>query len=154
MSAIEEKILNLGWKLPPPPKALAVYIPAIQTGNLVFTSGQLPLVDGNLNLTGKLGKDVSIEMAQELARIATLNALAAIKSLIGDLDRIQRIVKIVVFVASISDFEEQHLVANGASLTIEKIFGEKGKHTRSAVGVACLPLDSPIEIEFIVEVNS
>ncbi|MCC5814623.1 MAG: RidA family protein [Leptospira sp.] len=154
MPTIEEKIHALGWELPPPAKALAVYIPAIQTGNLIFTSGQLPLVNGNLSLTGKLGKDVSIDMAQDLARIATLNALSAIKSVIGDLDRISRIIKVVVFVASIPDFEEQHLVANGASIALEKIFGDKGKHVRSAVGVASLPLDSPIEIEFIVEITS
>lgn len=149
---IESKIRDLGWNLPTPSKPLAVYIPAIQSGNWIFTSGQLPLVDGNLLHTGKLGKDISIEIGSEQARIALLNGLAAIKSILGDLDRIKRFVKVVVYVASIPDFEEQHLVANGASLAIEKIFQERGVHVRSAIGVASLPLDAPVEVEIIVEI--
>lgn len=148
---LQEKIQALGWNLPQPPKALATYIPSQISGNLVFTSGQLPLVDGNLSLTGKLGKDVSIEDAKEQARIAVLNAISAISLSLEDLDRIQKIVKLGVYVASVPDFEEQHLVANGASECLEKIFGEKGKHARFAVGVASLPLDACVELELIVE---
>lgn len=150
---IEKKIQELGWILPDPPKALAVYKPAMRTGNLVFTSGQLPLRNGNLLHTGKLGKDVSIEIGKEEAKTCVLNALSVIKQLVGDLNSIQKIVKMGVFVASVPDFEEHHLVANGGSEALERIFGELGSHSRFAVGVNSLPLDASVELELIVEVN-
>jgi len=151
--SILSKIQSLGWEIPNPPKALASYIPATTSGNLVFTSGQLPLVNGSLGITGKLGKDVSINDAKIQARIAVLNGLSCIQQVIGDLDRIQKIVKLGVYVSSIPDFEEQHLVANGASDALASIFGEAGRHARFAVGVSSLPLDACVELELIVEVK-
>jgi enamine deaminase RidA (YjgF/YER057c/UK114 family) len=125
----------------------------VQTGNLVFTSGQLPLVDGALSITGKVGAEVSIEEANALARICVLNAIAAVKAEIGELSRVRRIVKVVGFVASAPDFSSQPLVVNGASEVLSAVFGDKGVHARSSLGVAVLPLDAPVEIELIVEVE-
>lgn len=152
MSQIEQKIIDLGFLLPQPAKPLAAYIPAVQSGNLVFTSGQLPMIDGSLVETGKVGGSVSPERAKELATVCALNALAAVKTVIGDLDKIKRIVKVVGFVSSVSEFSGQPAVVNGASEFLGAVFGDKGIHARSAVGVAVLPLDAPVEIELIVEV--
>ncbi len=152
MSQIEQKIIDLGFLLPETAKPLAAYIPAVQSGNLVFTSGQLPMIAGNLAETGKVGGSVSPERAKELATVCALNALAAVKTVIGDLDKIKRIVKVVGFVSSVPEFSGQPSVVNGASEFLGEVFGDKGIHARSAVGVAVLPLDAPVEIELIVEV--
>ena len=152
MSQIEERIIELGFLLPETSKPLAAYIPAVQSGNLVFTSGQLPMIAGSLAETGKVGGSVSAERAKELATVCALNALAAVKTVIGDLDKIKRIVKVVGFVSSVPEFSGQPAVVNGASEFLGEVFGEKGIHARSAVGVAVLPLDAPVEIELIVEV--
>ena len=152
MSQIEQKIIELGFSLPETAKPLAAYIPAVQSGNLVFTSGQLPMIEGSLAETGKVGGTVSPERAKELATVCALNALAAVKTVIGDLDKIKRIVKVVGFVSSVPEFSSQPAVVNGASEFLGAVFGDKGIHARSAVGVAVLPLDAPVEIELIVEV--
>jgi enamine deaminase RidA (YjgF/YER057c/UK114 family) len=152
MSKIEQRIIDLGFLLPETAKPLAAYTPAVQSGNLVFTSGQLPMIAGNLAETGKVGGSVSPERAKELATVCALNALAAVKTVIGDLDKIKRIVKVVGFVSSTPEFSGQPAVVNGASEFLGEVFGEKGIHARSAVGVAVLPLDAPVEIELIVEV--
>jgi enamine deaminase RidA (YjgF/YER057c/UK114 family) len=153
MSQIEQKIAELGLALPETSKPLAAYIPAVQSGNLVFTSGQLPMKDGQLLRTGKVGAEVSAEDAKALAEVCALNALAAIKMAIGDLDKIQRVVKVVGFVSSAPDFTGQPAVVNGASEFLGSVFGDKGIHARSAVGVAVLPLDAPVEVELIVEIS-
>jgi enamine deaminase RidA (YjgF/YER057c/UK114 family) len=152
MSQIEKRIIDLGFVLPETAKPLAAYIPAVQSGNLVFTSGQLPMIDGSLAETGKVGGSVSPERAKELTTVCALNALAAVKTVIGDLDKIKRVVKVVGFVSSTPDFSGQPSVVNGASEFLGEVFGDKGIHARSAVGVAVLPLDAPVEIELIVEV--
>ncbi|MFE0192507.1 RidA family protein [Streptomyces sp. NPDC059008] len=152
MSAAEDKIAALGLKLPQVVPPLATYQPAVRSGSYVFTSGQLPMVDGALPATGKVGAEVSAEQAKELAATCALNALAAVKSVIGDLDKIQRVVKVVGFVASAPDFTGQPGVLNGASELLGEILGDKGVHARSAVGVAVLPLDAPVEVEIQVEV--
>jgi len=152
MSKIEQRIIDLGFLLPETSKPLAAYIPAVQSGNLVFTSGQLPMIARSLAETGKVGGPVSPERAKELATVCALNALAAVKTVIGDLDKIKRIVKVVGFVSSVPEFSGQPAVVNGASEFLGEVFGEKGIHARSAVGVAVLPLDAPVEIELIVEV--
>ncbi|WCL50962.1 RidA family protein [Leptospira sp. GIMC2001] len=151
--SFETQLESLGYKLPPSPKALASYIPAIRSGNFIWTSGQLPMIDGNLGLTGKLGYEVSIEEGMKQAKTALLNALACIKAEIGDLDQIQRVLKLGVYVASIPDFTEHHLVANGASDALQAIFGDKGRHVRFAIGVASLPLDACVELELMVELK-
>jgi enamine deaminase RidA (YjgF/YER057c/UK114 family) len=153
MSAVEQKIADLGLVLPETSKPLAAYIPAVQTGNLIFTSGQLPMVDGKLPMTGKVGAEVTPEQAKALAETCALNALAAIKMVIGDLDKIKRVVKVVGFVASVPDFTAQPAVVNGASEFLGAVLGDKGIHARSAVGVAVLPLDAPVEVELIVEIS-
>lgn len=152
MSTPEERIKELGLELPPVVKPLAAYIPAVRTGDYVYTSGQLPLVDGSLPLAGKVGAEVSPEEAKLLARTCALNALAAVKSVVGDLSEVVRIVKVLGFVASDPSFTGQPDVVNGASELIGEIFGEAGQHARSAVGVAVLPRNAPVEIEFVVEV--
>jgi enamine deaminase RidA (YjgF/YER057c/UK114 family) len=149
--SVEQRILDLGLELPPVATPAGSYLPAMVSGNLVFTSGQLPFVDGKLMATGKLGAGIEVAEARELAARCLLNALAAVKGMIGNLDRITQVVKVVGFVASTEEFTAQPTVINGASELLESIFGELGKHTRSAVGVASLPLDSPVEIELIVE---
>ncbi len=150
---IEEKIKELGFEVPEVAKPLAAYIPAKQVGNLVMTSGQVPLVKGEIKFKGKVGKDLSEEDAIKAAQVCVLNCLAAIKSVVGDLDRVVEVEKLTVFVASNTDFTAQPKVANGASELIGKIFGEAGKHVRSAVGVVSLPLDASVEIEMIVRVD-
>lgn len=151
MSAVAARLAELGVELPPVAKPVAAYVPAVVTGNLVFTAGQLPFVDGKLLATGKVGADVTAEEAAVLARQCALNALAAADAAIGSLDRVTRIVKAVVFVASTPDFTGQPVVANGASEVFDEVFGDVGRHARSAVGVSVLPLDSPVEVEIIVE---
>lgn len=156
MSSIENRINELGMKLPPLAPPLAAYVPAIQTGNLVFTAGQLPTIDGKLIAEGQVGEGagaVSIETAQECARQSALNALAAIKSVVGDLDRVERIVKVTGFVSCESSFASHSAVINGASELIGQIFGDAGLHARSAVGMSSLPFNAPVEIEMIVEVR-
>jgi enamine deaminase RidA (YjgF/YER057c/UK114 family) len=152
MSAVEDKIAALGLKLPQVVPPLAAYQPAVRSGAYVYTSGQLPMVDGALPATGKVGGEVGAEQAKELAATCALNALAAVKSVIGDLDKIQRVVKVVGFVASAPDFTGQPGVLNGASELLGEILGDKGVHARSAVGVAVLPLDAPVEVEIQVEI--
>jgi enamine deaminase RidA (YjgF/YER057c/UK114 family) len=153
MNKIELKLKELKLQIPDAPKPVAAYIPAKQTGNLVFTAGQLPMVNGELISKGLLGQDVEIDEANKAARICTLNALAAIKSVIGDLDRIKQIVRVVGYVASVPTFTQQPAVVNGASELLLEIFGENGKHARSAVGMAVLPLNASVEIELTVEVE-
>jgi enamine deaminase RidA (YjgF/YER057c/UK114 family) len=151
MITIDERLAELGITLPAVAAPVAAYIPALVSGNLVFTSGQLPMVEGVLPATGKLGAAVSAEEGKELARQCALNALAAVESVIGSLDRVTRIVKLVGFVASDPSFTGQPGVINGASDVLGEIFGDAGVHARSAVGVTVLPLDSPVELELIVE---
>ncbi len=153
MGKVESRINELNISLPEAPKPVAAYIPAKQTGNLVFTAGQLPMVNGELISKGLLGQDVEIDEANKAARICTLNALAAIKGVIGDLDRIKQIVRVVGYVASVPTFTQQPAVVNGASELLLEIFGENGKHARSAVGMAVLPLNASVEIELTVEVE-
>ncbi|MCB1180278.1 MAG: RidA family protein [Leptospiraceae bacterium] len=151
--SIENHLQELGISLPPVPKALASYIPAKRSGNLIFTSGQLPFKDGDVMQKGKVGNYINIEEAGRAARIACLNALAAVVSVTGNLESIVQIVKLGVYVASEPDFTDQHKVANYASELLMDIFGEKGKHSRFAVGVNTLPLGSSVELELIVEVK-
>jgi enamine deaminase RidA (YjgF/YER057c/UK114 family) len=151
--SVEDKFIVLGLTLPEVPKPVAAYIPAKQTGKLVFTAGQLPIVNGELISKGLLGQDVEIDEANNAARICTLNALAAIKGVIGDLDRIKQIIRVVGYVASVPTFTQQPAVVNGASELLLEIFGENGKHARSAVGMAVLPLNASVEIELTVEVE-
>ncbi|AMO91562.1 endoribonuclease L-PSP family protein [Corynebacterium simulans] len=146
------RLADLGYSLPEVAKPLASYVPAVRVGDQVWTSGQLPVIDGNLPATGKVGAEVSVEDAQEYARVAALNALAAIDSVVG-LDNVSRVVKVVGFVASAPDFVEQAAVINGASDFIGELFGEAGTHARSAVGVAVLPKNSPVEVEVIIEIS-
>jgi enamine deaminase RidA (YjgF/YER057c/UK114 family) len=153
MGKVDSRLNDLKLTLPDVPKPVAAYIPAKQTGNLVFTAGQLPMVNGELIYKGLLGKDVEIDEANKAARTCTLNALAAIKGVIGDLDRIKQIVRVVGYVASIPTFTQQPAVVNGASELLLEIFGENGKHARSALGVAALPLNAPVEIELTVEIE-
>ncbi|GAA2377533.1 RidA family protein [Nonomuraea africana] len=148
----EEKLAELGLTLPEVVAPLAAYVPAVRSGDYVYTSGQVPMVDGKLPQTGKVGAEVSLEEARELAKICALNALAAVKSQIGDLSKIKRIVKVVVFVASTPDFTAQPQVGNGASELLRDVLGDLGVHARSAVGVTVLPLDAPVEVELIAEV--
>jgi enamine deaminase RidA (YjgF/YER057c/UK114 family) len=154
MSALEERLEALGLRLPDVVPPLAAYQPAVQSGSYVYTSGQLPMAEGKLVATGKVGAEVSPEEAKELAATCALNALAAVKSVIGDLDRIARVVKVVGFVASAPDFTGQPGVVNGASELLGEVLGEAGVHARSAVGVTVLPLDAPVEVEMIVELQA
>jgi len=150
---VEEKMKEMGITLPETVKPLAAYIPAIQTGDYVYTSGQVPFADGELKYSGKIGIDLSLEEGQKAAELCALNALCAIKSEIGDLNEIERILKVTVFVNSADGFTDQPKVANGASEFLGKIFGEAGKHVRSAVGVNELPVNSAVEIEMMVKVK-
>src|SRR6476469_2165835 len=152
MATPEERLAELGLTVPEVVPPVAAYVPAARSGNLIFTAGQLPSRDGTMLATGKLGAGVSEEEGYACARQCALNALAAIKAEIGELSDIRRVVKAVVFVASTPDFTAQPKVANGASELLGEVFGDAGKHARSAVGVASLPLDAPVEVELIVEV--
>jgi enamine deaminase RidA (YjgF/YER057c/UK114 family) len=151
MSA-KERLAELGLELPPVAAPVAAYVPAVRTGDLVYTSGQLPMVDGRLAATGKVGAEVTPEDAKELARRCALNALAAVDALVG-IDAVVRVVKVVGFVASAEGFTGQPAVVNGASELFGDVFGDAGQHARSAVGVAELPLGAPVEVELIVEVG-
>ena len=147
-----ERLAELGLTLPPVATPMAAYVPAVRTGNYVYTSGQLPLVDGKLQGAGKVGGGVAPDEAAGLARVAALNALAAAASVAGGLDAITRIVKVTCFVASDPSFTGQAQVANGASELLIEVLGDAGRHARSAVGMAVLPLDTPVEVELIAEV--
>ncbi len=149
-----QRLAELGIELPPVATPVAAYIPAILSAGQVFTSGQLPVVEGRMLALGKVGAEVSPEQAAELARTAALNAVAAAASVVGGIDGIRRVVKATVFVASEPGFTGQPQVANGASELLMEIFGARGAHARSAVGVAVLPLDAPVEVELIVEANA
>ena len=145
------RLAELGIALPPVAAPVAAYVPAVRAGEQIWTSGQLPFVDGALTLTGKVGAGVTPEEAAEAARVAVLNAIAAAADKAGGIDAIKRVLKVVVFVASAPEFTGQPAVANGASNLLGDIFGDAGIHARSAVGVSVLPLDSPVEVELIVE---
>jgi enamine deaminase RidA (YjgF/YER057c/UK114 family) len=149
---VRSRLTELGLELPPVVPPVAAYVPAVRSGDLVFTSGQLPVVEGALPAVGKVGALVTPEQAQELAATCALNALAAIDALVG-LESVVRIVKVVGFVASVPDFTGQPGVVNGASELLGAVFGDAGQHARSAVGVASLPLDAPVEVELVVEVR-
>jgi enamine deaminase RidA (YjgF/YER057c/UK114 family) len=152
-STAAERLAALGLTLPPVAAPVAAYVPAVRTGNYVYTSGQLPFVDGKLQGTGKVGDAVAPEEAASLARIAALNALAAAASVAGGLDAIARVVKVTCFVASAPGFTGQAQVANGASELLIEVLGDAGRHARSAVGMAVLPLDTPVEVELIAEIR-
>jgi enamine deaminase RidA (YjgF/YER057c/UK114 family) len=146
------RLKELGLTLPAVVPPVASYVPAVRTGDYVYTSGQLPMVDGQLPASGKVGGMVTAEQAQDLARTCALNALAAIDALVG-LDSVVKVVKVVGFVASVPDFTGQPGVINGASELLGEVFGDAGRHARSAVGVAVLPLDAPVEVEVVVQVQ-
>lgn len=152
MSRVEARLAGLGLALPTVPAPVAAYVPAVVSGQHVFTAGQLPLVDGELLHTGTVGVDVTPEQAYDAARQSAVNTLAAVASVV-DLDRVVRIVKATVFVASATDFTGQPQVANGASELYGEVLGEAGRHARSAVGVPVLPLGAPVEVELVVEVG-
>ena len=152
--SIKEKLAEIGLTLPVAAAPVAAYVPAVRTGNLVFTAGQLPIVDGKVVITGKVGAEVTPEQAKEMAQICALNALAAI-SLIADVDQIERVVRVGGFVNGIPGFVAIPAVINGASELLIKLFGEvNGKHARTAIGVAELPLNAPVEIEMVVQLKS
>lgn len=153
MSRVLAAIEAAGYVLPPTPAPVAAYVPAVRTGDHVYTSGQLPMRNGSLMATGVVGAAVDPEVARKCAEQCALNALAAVASVVGDLDRVRRVVKVVGFVASTPEFTGQPAVLNGASELLGNIFGEAGRHARSAVGVASLPLGAPVEVELIVEVD-
>lgn len=149
MTAVRARLAELGLELPAVVPPVAAYVPAVRSGDLVFTSGQLPMVEGALPAVGKVGALVTPEQAKQLARICALNALAAIEALVG-LDSVVRVVKVVGFVASTPEFTGQPAVVNGASELLGDVFADAGQHARSAVGVAALPLDAPVEVELVV----
>jgi enamine deaminase RidA (YjgF/YER057c/UK114 family) len=152
--SIQAKLAELGLTLPPAAAPVAAYVPAVRTGNLVFTAGQLPLVDGKIEFVGKVGSDVTPEQAKDMAQVCALNALAAI-SLVADIDQIERIVRVGGFVNGIPGFVAIPAVINGASELLIKLFGEvNGKHARTAIGVAELPLNAPVEVEMVVQLKS
>lgn len=149
----EQRLAELGLTVPDVVKPVASYVPAVRTGDYVYTSGQVPMRDGQLLMAGKVGAEVTPEEATEAARRCALNALAAVRAEVGELSKVKRVVKVVVFVASAPGFTAQPQVANGASELLGTVFGDAGQHARSAVGVAVLPLDSPVEVEIQVEVG-
>jgi enamine deaminase RidA (YjgF/YER057c/UK114 family) len=152
--SIQAKLAELGLTLPPTAAPVAAYVPAVRTGNLVFTAGQLPLVDGKIEFVGKVGSDVTPEQAKDMAQVCALNALAAI-SLVADIDQIEKIVRVGGFVNGIPGFVAIPAVINGASELLIKLFGEvNGKHARTAIGVAELPLNAPVEVEMVVQLKS
>ncbi|WIB14598.1 RidA family protein [Curtobacterium sp. MCPF17_050] len=152
--SVAERLSELGITVPEVAAPVAAYVPAVVSGAHVFTAGQLPFIDGALPVTGKVGSAVDAETATAQARVAALNALAAVQSVAGSLDRVARVVKVTVFVASDPSFTGQPAVANGASQLVGDVFGEAGVHARSAVGVAVLPLDAPVEVELVVELTA
>lgn len=146
----EERLKDLGYELPAIPRPAGSYVPAARAGSLLFTAGQLPFKEGALAYVGKVGREVSVEEAQQAARLCAINALAAVEAEAG-LENVLRVVKVTGYVSSAADFNNQPMVLNGASELLGEVFGEKGIHARSAVGVAELPLDAPVEIELVVE---
>jgi enamine deaminase RidA (YjgF/YER057c/UK114 family) len=148
------RLTALGLTLPPVPAPVADYIPAVRVGELIYSSGQVPIQNGELLATGKVGAEVSVEDAVRCARMAALNGLAAVAEVAGGLDAVEQVIKVMIFVASASDFTGQPQVGNGASQLLVEIFGDSGRHARSAVGVASLPLDAPVEIELIVRAKA
>jgi enamine deaminase RidA (YjgF/YER057c/UK114 family) len=153
MSQIEKKLAELGLKLPPVAKPVAAYVPGVKDGNYIYTSGQVPLVDGKLAYEGHAGGDCSPEDAYEAAKVCALNCLAIVKDLAGDLDNVEQVIKVTGFVSSAPGFNGQPKVVNGASELLGQVFGAKGAHARSAVGVSELPLNVPVEVEMIVKVK-
>lgn len=151
--SFEAKIQELGLTIPELPRPAFSYVPAVQTGNLIFASGQTPTIAGKLTIQGKLGREITLEQGQTAARLCALNCLAEVRGLIGSLDRIARIVKLNGYVASAEGFIDQPAMINGASALLEQIFGDVGKHARAAIGVAELPGGAPVEVEMIVEVR-
>ena len=151
--SVDAILAELGLELPPAPQPVGSYIAAVKTGNLVFTAGQLPTVDGKLTAAGKVPTDVALDAAQQAARQAVLNALAAVTSVTGSLEAIRRIVRLNVFVNSAADFTDQAKVANGASELLGRLLGDRGAHTRCALGAAELPLNAPVELDLVVEVD-
>jgi enamine deaminase RidA (YjgF/YER057c/UK114 family) len=149
----EDKLKELGIKLPEAPKPLGSYVPSVQIGNVFYLSGMLPLINGKLIRTGRVGESVSLDEARDDAKTATINALSVLKSSIGNLEKVKRCVKLSGYIASAPDFTEQPKILNAASDLIFEVFGEAGRHTRAAVGVNVLPMNSPVEIEFIFEVS-
>ena len=152
MIDVRAKLAELNLTLPVAAKPVAAYVPAIRTGNLVFTAGQLPMVDGALSASGKVGDKVSVDDAKKLAEICAVNALAAVET-VADINKIARVVRVVGYVNGVAGFTQQPAVINGASELFLHIFGDAGKHARSAVGVAELPLDAPVELELTVEIR-
>jgi enamine deaminase RidA (YjgF/YER057c/UK114 family) len=152
MTTPEERLAELGLAVPEVAAPVAAYVPAVRSGNHVFTSGQLPMREGKLMATGKVGGEVTQEEAVECARQCALNALAAVRAEVGELSAVKRVVKVVAYVASTPDFTGQPLVANGVSELLGEVFGDLGRHARSAVGVPVLPLDAPVEVVLVVEV--
>lgn len=150
MSIVEDRLAELGLTVPEVVPPVAAYVPAVADGRRIYTSGQLPMKDGSLMATGKVGAEVTPEQAAELAQQCALNAIAAVKAVVGDLDKVTQVVKVVGFVASDPSFTGQPAVINGASELLGKAFGDAGVHARSAVGVAVLPLDAPVEVEILV----
>ena len=152
MATPEERLAELGITLPTPPAPAAAYVPFVRSGNLVFTAGQVAVAEGGLIAEGIVGRDVDLDTAVACARQCAINVLAQVKAAVGELSNVERIVKLTVFVASAPDFTQQHLVANGASEFIGEVFGEAGRHARSAVGAPSLPTNTPVEVEAIVAV--
>lgn len=153
MMTVLERLAELGLTLPEVAVPAGDYVPAVRTGSLVFSSGQVPMVSGQVQFLDKLGENVTVEEGQQAARLCALNALAAVQAEIGSLERVRRVVKVVGFVASAPDFTEQPQVMNGASELLGALFGPAGKHARSAVGVAALPFGTSVEVELVVEVS-
>ena len=149
--SVETNLAALGLELPEVATPAGAYVPAVVSGNLVFTAGQIPVVHGKLMAEGRLGAEITTEQGKEIAQRCALNAIAAVKSVLGDLERVKKVVKVVGFVASTPEFTAQPGVVNGASELLQAAFGDVGIHARSAVGVAVLPLNSPVEVELIVE---
>lgn len=149
----EEKLLALDIQIPPPPEPVAAYVPGVRVGNMVYTSGQLPVAGGEIRYQGKLGKELGMEEGYAAARLCILNCLGVVRELAGSLNRVERIVKVTGFVAGVEGFTQQSAVVNGASELLGEIFGPAGRHARSAVGVADLPLGVPVEIELVAQIR-
>ena len=149
---IEQELEKLGFTLPTP-RPVAAYVPAVRTGDLIFTAGQGPMVDGHSRFTGKIGRELTEEQGYQAAQICAVNCLACVKSLIGDLDKVEQVIKLLGFVASVDGFTRQPWVMNGASELLIKLYGDQGKHARSAIGTNQLPLDIPVEVEMVVRVR-
>ncbi len=150
---IEQRLSSLGITLPAPPASAGSYIPVVISGSLAFVAGQIPVEGGQVKFAGKVGKDLTLESAQQAARLCAINALAQLKLALGSLDRISRFVKVTGYVNSDSSFTDHPKVINGSSDLLVQIFGDRGKHARAAVGVSSLPLDSAVEVEFVAEIG-